>query len=194
MDMVSKPNLAGTLIEKIGDVYCDFYKRYVQSCGDYIDMIELPGDDYAGNKSLIISPGMFREFIKPVVKRVINTIHDIKSDVKIMLHSDGAIEKLIPDLIEMGVDVLHPLEPLEAVDQAAIKKKFSGQIVFLGGVNIKQSLSGSKEDVFKEVDRVIKAFVPGDGYIFAPSNHLQADIPPENVALLFKAAQDRSMN
>ena len=194
MDMVSQPNLAGALVERIGDVYCGFYERYMQSCGDYIDMVELPGDDYAGNKSLIISPAMFREFIKPVVKRVINTIHAIKPDIKIMLHSDGAIEKLIPDLIEMGVNVLHPLEPLEAVDQAAIKKKYSGQIVFLGGVNITQSLRGSKEDVLKEVDRVIKALAPGGGYIFAPSNHLQADIPPENVVLLFKAAQDRSMN
>lgn len=189
MDMVSQPNLAGALIERIGHIYCGFYERYVQSCGDYIDMIELPGDDYAGNKNLIISPGMFREFIKPVVKRVINSIHGIKPDIKIMLHSDGAIEKLIPDLIEIGVDVLHPLEPLEAVDQAANKQKYSGQIVFLGGVNITQSLRGSKDGVLKEVDRVIKALAPGNGYIFAPSNHLQADIPPENVALLFKAAQ-----
>lgn len=194
MDMVSQPNLAGALIERIGEVYCDFYESYMQSCGDYIDMIELPGDDYAGNKSLIISPGMFREFIKPVVKRVINAIHGAKPDIKIMLHSDGAIEKLIPDLIEIGVDVLHPLEPLVTVDQAAIKQKYSGQIVFLGGVNITQPLRGSKEGVLREVDRVIKALAPGNGYIFAPSNHLQADILPENVALLFNAAQDRTLN
>jgi len=192
MDMLSQPNLAGALIEKIGDVYCGLYENYMRSCGNYIDMIELPGDDYAGNKSLIISPGMFREFIKPVVKRVINAIRAVRPDIKIMLHSDGAIEKLIPDLIEMGVDVLHPLEPLEAVDQAAIKQKYCDQIVFLGGVNITQALRGSRDRVLEEVERVIKALALGGGYIFAPSNHLQQDIPPENVVLLFNAARDRS--
>jgi len=111
-----------------------------------------------------------------------------------MLHSDWAIEKLIPDLIVMGVDVLHPLEPLEAVDQSAIKQKYSRQIVLLGGVNITQLLRGSKDGVLNEVARVIKALAPGDGYIFAPSNHLQADIPSENIALLFKAAQGHNMN
>ena len=193
MDMVMKPNLAGALINKIADTYCGLYKSYLAACGDHIDMIELPGDDYAGNKNLIISPGMFREFIKPAVKRMIVTIRDHNPDIKVMLHSDGAIAPLIPDLIEIGVDVLHPLEPLEATDQAAIKRKYQGEIVFLGGVGITHALRGRPENVVAEVERVFKSLVPGGGYIFAPSNHLQADIPPENVALLFKTAIEHTI-
>jgi uroporphyrinogen decarboxylase len=190
IDMMERPELACALIEKISDTYCRLYSNYLKACGEYIDMIELPGDDYAGNKNLIISPGMFREFIKPVVKRMIDTIRSFNPGIKIMLHSDGAIAPLIPELIEIGVDVLHPLEPLAATDQAAIKREYQGKIVFLGGVGITHALGGSKEGVLNEVARVNKSLAPGGGYIFAPSNHLQADIPPENVALLFKAAQE----
>ena len=189
MDMVMRPLLAGSLIEKISDTYCDLYANYLAACGDHIDMIELPGDDYAGNKNLIISPGMFREFIKPAIERMVKTIRTYDPNIKIMLHSDGAIASLIPDLIEIGIDVLHPLEPLTATNQAEIKNEFRGQIVFLGGVGITHALRGRPEDVLNEVERVFESLVPGGGYIFAPSNHLQADIPPENVALLFKAAQ-----
>lgn len=193
MDMALRPILVDTLLTKIGEVYCGLYEQYMQVCGEYIDMIELPGDDYAGNKNLIISLKMFREFIKPVLKSIISTIRSQRSDIKIMMHSDGAITKLIPDLIELGVDVLHPLEPLEATDQAAVKQQYKGQIVFLGGVNITHALQGSKNGVISEVERVLHDLVPGGGYIFAPSNHLQANIPPENVALLFKTAQSHSL-
>ena len=189
MDMALRPILAYTLLNKIGEVYCGLYERYLQVCGESIDMIELPGDDYAGNKNLIVSLKMFREFVKPVLKSIISTIRSHRSDIKIMMHSDGAIAKLIPDLIELGVDVLHPLEPLEATDQAVVKQQFKGQIVFLGGVNITHALQGPKNEVITEVERVLNDLAPGSGDIFAPSNHLQADIPPENVALLFESAR-----
>lgn len=189
MDMMVRPDMATALLEKIGDVYCGFYTQYLAACGAYIDMIELPGDDYAGNKNLILSPVMFRKFIKPIVDRMVKTIRSYKEDIKIMLHSDGAIAKLIPDLIDIGIDVLHPLEPLPATNQAAIKQEFQDKLVFLGGVNITHALQRTKKEVVSEVNRVVDQLASGGGFIFAPSNHLQSDIPPENVALLFKTVQ-----
>jgi len=192
MDMVLRPDQATALLNKIGDVYCGLYAYYMKACGEYIDMVELPGDDYAGNQNLIISPAMFRQFIKPIITRLVETIRTYREDIKIMLHSDGAITKIIPDLIDTGIDVLHPLEPLLVTDQTAVKKEYENKLVFLGGVNITQALQGNKEEVIAEVHRVLEAFAPGSGFIFAPSNHLQADIPPENVSLLFKTAQTES--
>ena len=189
MDMVLRPDQATVLLNKIGDVYCGLYTHYMKACGEYIDMVELPGDDYAGNQNLIISPALFRQFIKPVITRIVETIRTYRDDIKIMLHSDGAITKIIPDLIDTGIDVLHPLEPLQVIDQAAVKKEYEKKLVFLGGVNITHALQGNKEEVIAEAHRVLNAFTPGSGFIFAPSNHLQADIPPENVSLLFETAQ-----
>ena len=86
------------------------YRLMMQTSGTYFDMIELPGDDYAGNENLLISPRMFRKFIKPCLGRLISIIRGNKPNIKIMLHSDGAITKLIPEMITLGIDVIHPLE------------------------------------------------------------------------------------
>lgn len=107
-----------------------------------------------------------------------------------MLHSDGAITKLIPDIIDLGVDVLHPLEPLPATDIPAIKASFGERVTFLGGIDISRAMRGSTADVVAEVQHRIQQLGPGGGYILAPSNHLQADVPPENVVTLFQAARE----
>jgi uroporphyrinogen decarboxylase len=132
---------------------------------------------------------MFRQFIKPCLKRLVTTIKEYRTDIKVMLHSDGMIEKLIPDFIELGIDVLHPLEPVTAQDQAKIKQEYGNQLTFLGSIDISHALPGSREDVIAEVKKRISILAPGGGFILAPSNHLQADIPPENVITMFEAAR-----
>ena len=189
LDMVMDPDFAFALLNRISDTLCGLLDEYLLACGEYIDMIELPGDDYAGNKNLIISPAMFRKFIKPVIVRMVGRIKTFRPEIKVMLHSDGAILKLIPDLIDAGIDVVHPLEPLPATDQAQVKKAFSGQLAFLGGIDIGDSLTGSSEGVIAETQRCVQALAPGGGFILAPSNHIQADVPPENVKCLFDSAR-----
>ena len=189
MDMVMNPDLASALLKKIGDIYCGLYENYLIACGDFIDMIELPGDDYAGNNNLILSPEMFRKFIKPIIKQMVDRIKSYNEDIKIMLHSDGAITKLIPELIDIGIDVLHPLEPLPATNQSEIKKNYSNRLVFLGGIDISKAMPGSEQDVILETKRCINQLARGGGYILAPSNHLQSDISVENVVLLFNTAR-----
>jgi len=80
------------------------------------------------------------------------------------------------------------LEPLPATDVAAVKREYGHQLSFLGGIDIKQAMTGSEEDVVAEVQRRIGLLAEGGGYILAPSNHLQADVPAENVIALFRAA------
>ncbi len=189
VDLVAETNFAKALLERIGDSLCGFLDQYLLACGSNIDMIELPGDDYGGNENLIISPKMFREFIQPIIKRMVERVKAFRDDIKVMLHSDGAISKLIPDLIACGIDVIHPLEPLQATNQSAVKTAYEGSIAFLGGIDISHAMPGTIDDVKKEVIRCIQQLAPGGGFVLAPSNHLQADIPPENVVALFNYAQ-----
>lgn len=189
IDLSLDPAFAMALLEKIGDTLCGFMENYLNACGKYIHMIELPGDDYAGNENLMISPVMFRKFIQPVLKKMVHCIKSFRPEIKVMLHSDGAITKLLPDLINCGVDVLHPLEPLPATDQTYIKKLYGNKITFLGGIDIAHAMTGSTNDVRNEVRRCIQQLAPGGGFILAPSNHLQADVPPENIVHLYKYAR-----
>jgi uroporphyrinogen decarboxylase len=190
LDLALNPDLAQALLDRVTTTMEGLMKLAMQAGGKYFDMVELPGDDYAGNTNLLISPAMFRKFIKPCLERLIKVIKEHNPNCKVMLHSDGAIAKLIPDIIALGVDVIHPLEPLPAMDLAAIKEQFGKQVTFLGGIDISHAMPGRRDDVINETKLRISQLAPGGGYILAPSNHLQADVQPENVVTLFETAHE----
>jgi uroporphyrinogen decarboxylase len=189
MDMAVNPKFAECLLERVTQVLAGLLQSYLQAAGPYLDMMELPGDDYAGNSNLVISPSMFRRFIRPSMERLVGIVKTFRPDLKVMLHSDGAIRPLLPDLIEMGIDVVHPLEPLPVMDLAAIKQQYGRRLAFLGGIDIVRAMTGTAEDVIVEVKKRIAELGKGGGYILAPSNHLQQDVPAENVIRLFEAAR-----
>jgi uroporphyrinogen decarboxylase len=189
LDMALDKPFAKTLIERVTNNMDELLSAYLQACGEYVDMIELPGDDYASNVNLIISPKMFREFVKPALVQLVTTIKTYREDIKVMLHSDGLIEKLLPDFVDIGIDVVHPMEPVPAMDQDRVKQEFGDKLAFLGTIDISHAMPGSQADVIEEVKARIKQFAQGGGYVLAPSNHLQADVPPENVVTLFDAAR-----
>ena len=187
-DLVRDPEFVQTLLEKVTTVLEKLIKQAMLAGGTYFDMIELPGDDYAGNTNIMISPVMFRKFIKPCLVRLVKVVKEHNPNTKVMLHSDGAITALLPDIIDLGVDVIHPLEPLPATDLAAVKEKFGKQVTFLGGIDISHAMPGSCDDAITETKHRISQLAPSGGYILAPSNHLQADVPAENVVTLFETA------
>ncbi|HLO13604.1 MAG TPA: uroporphyrinogen decarboxylase family protein [Anaerolineales bacterium] len=190
MDMALSPEFAHALLDRVATAIEGLLKLAMQAGGKYFDMIELPGDDYAGNTNTLISPVMFRKFIKPCLERLIKVIKEQNPAAKVMLHSDGAITKLLPDIISLGIDVIHPLEPLEATDIPAVKEMFGKQISFLGSIDISHAMPGTQEDVIAETKLRISQLASGGGYILAPSNHLQADVPAENVVTLFETARE----
>jgi uroporphyrinogen decarboxylase len=189
MDMALQPKFATALLDKVTAAMEGLLKLAMQTGGKYFDMVELPGDDYAGNLNLLISPAMFRKFIKPCLERLVKVVKEHNPNTKVMLHSDGAITKLLPDIVALGVDVIHPLEPLPSVDIPAIKEQFGSQLTFLGGIDISHAMPGTREDVIEEAKLRISQLAPGGGYVLAPSNHLQADVSPENVVTLFETAK-----
>ncbi len=190
MDMVKRPEFSQVLLEKITGAIDGLLRLAMQAGGKWFDMVELPGDDYAWNISTLISPAMFRKFIQPCLARLVHTVKEHNPHTRIMLHSDGAITQLLPDLISLGVDVIHPLEPVAVTDISAVKANFGDKVTFLGGIDISHAMPGSPEDVIAEAKHRIAQLAPGGGYILAPSNHLQADVPPENVVTLFEAAHE----
>ena len=190
MDMAINPEFAQALLDQITTAVETLMKLAMQAGGKYFDMIELPGDDYAGNTNLLISPAMFRKFIKPCIERLVKVIKEQNPNTKVMFHSDGAITKLLRDLISLGIDVIHPLEPLAATDIPALKEQFGRQVSFLGGIDISHAMPGTRQDVIAETRLRLAQLANGGGYILAPSNHLQADVPAENVVTLFETAHE----
>ena len=188
LDLSLNPEFALALLDKVTGAIEGLLHLAMQAGGKWFDLVELPGDDYAGNTNLLISPVMFRKFVKPCLARLVNTIKEYNPKVSIMLHSDGAITKLIPDLLELGVDVLHPLEPLPATDIPAVKANFGNESPFWAGLTFRTRCGAHKRMSSAKLNCRMAQLGPGGGYILAPSNHLQADVPAENVVTLFDTA------
>ncbi|TVQ40743.1 MAG: hypothetical protein EA384_01990 [Spirochaetaceae bacterium] len=193
VDMIAEPQIACRLIEKCTDVIVRAQEIYLERCGREIDFLEIPGDDYGGTSDLMISPASFDEMIKPALKRIVDSAKAFRSDLPVAFHSDGAITAIVASLVEIGVDILNPLEPLEAMDWLQIKKDFGDRLCFMGGVDLKKALPGSAEDVIADVERCVRTFARGGGYILTSANHMQADIPPANIQMMFDAARTRGV-
>jgi len=185
MDLILEPELAELLINRVTDVLVRLTDIYLDTAGKDIDLMEIPGDDYGGTDNLLFSPEVFNRMLKPALKRIIDPIKQFRKDLFVAFHSDGAIMKLLNEFCELGIDLLHPLEPLPANDMQEIKAAFGDRLSFMGAIDIKEAMPGSREDVEAEVKKRIHILAPGGGYILAPANHLQTDVPPENIVALY---------
>jgi len=144
-------------------------------------------DDYGHQHSLLMSPHHWREFIKPRLRELFARI---KSEgLFTFLHSCGNVSEIIPDLIEVGLDVLHPIQP-EAMDIASLKAEYGDQLAFYGGISTQRTLPrGTPREVEEEVRRTVRLMAKGEGYILAPGITLQHDVPLKNILAFIKAAQ-----
>ena len=190
IDMGENPEFVLALVERVTDIQVAFLKNYLSAGGRYFDMVELPGDDYATSAGMAFSPRMFRQYFKPSLRRLVETVKNYRPDLKVMAHCDGALQPILPDLIEIGVDAVHPLEPLPKLDPGAEKKMYGDRLAFLGAIDIVQALPSTVENVVREVKTRLRQLAPGGGYILAPANHVQADVPVENLVALYQAARD----
>lgn len=154
-----------------------------------VDVIWL-GDDFGTQESLIISPATWREFFKSRYASLISAFKKIKPGVKIAYHSDGNIESLLPEYIEIGVDIFNAVQP-KAVDPARLKKKFGHTLSYWGTVDIQEILPyGTPEDVRNEVKLRIQSVGPGGGLILGGSHNVQPDVPLENMLAFYQATKE----
>lgn len=190
-DFALNPDITHVLLDKISELINEMYRQYMKVVGRYIDVVVIT-DDQGTQKSLMVSPKMFREFIKPRLRSQIQTIK-ANADVKVLMHCDGAILPIVEDLIEIGVDILNPIQTVVEgfEDTAALKERFGDQICFHGGMDVQQVLpNASVSEVRQEVARRIYELGRGGGYILAPCHNINVDIPLENVIAMFDAAQE----
>ena len=186
MDMLTNPDLAKYLLDKVFNFYYEYYRRMFEEAGDLIDVFAL-ADDLGMQNSLLISPEMIDEYVSPRLKKMADLAHNY--NIKLLLHTCGNIEPLIPLFIELGVDILDPVQP-ECMDPVEIKRKYGKDICLRGGVSVQNIISrGTVEEVIAETKRIIEALKVGGGYIFAPGHPvLQDDIPVENIIAMYETA------
>jgi uroporphyrinogen decarboxylase len=190
MDMAIDPDFALRLADKIGDTVIAFYDVLLSVVGPYVDIVETQ-DDLAHQQALFMSPSFFRKIIKPAKQRLNQLIQDKAPQAKIYHHSCGAVEPLIDDLIEIGVGILNPIQPLATgMKPALIKQKYGDKLSFLGAIDLQHALSGPPEWVNREVRQRIFDMAEGGGFILAPSNVIQSDVSTENVLLLYQKAKE----
>jgi uroporphyrinogen decarboxylase len=191
IDFALNPESAHAFLDRISSIINEMYRQYLEVVGPYVQVVVIT-DDQGTQNSLMISPKMFREFIKPRLRSLIDIIK-ATANVKVLMHCDGAILKIIPDLIEIGVDILNPIQTVVKGfdDTRALKEQFGDQICFHGGIDIQQVLpNASLEEVRQEVARRINDLGRSGGYIIAPCHNINVDIPVENVIAMFDAARE----
>jgi uroporphyrinogen decarboxylase len=190
MDMATNPEFAEELLDRITDFFEAFYEEVLNAAGEFIDIV-LFGDDYGMQSGLIISPQLWRMMIKPRLRRLIQKIKGL-ANVRYQHHSCGAIAPILPDLVEIGVDILNPLQPsAKGMDLAQIKLTYGDALVMHGAIDQQSTLPhGTPLQVQQEVETRLRDLAPGGGYIAAVSPNIQADVPPENILALYRNLQD----
>ncbi|MBN1436811.1 MAG: ribulose-phosphate 3-epimerase [Sedimentisphaerales bacterium] len=188
MDLALRPDFACALMDHILEYLLAKAELILQAGEGRFAFFEY-NDDVASQRAMLISAEMWRELVKPRMGRMCDLIHSYGSKVK--YHSCGSVYAIIPDLIDMGVDILNPVQPLAAnMDPFALKAEFGDQLCLHGGIDIQELLpNASPDEVRKHVRRAIKELGKDGGYIIAGSHTLQADIPVENIIALVEEAK-----
>ena len=191
MNMVANPDLVARLIEKVTDFFLEANDAYLSACAQWHDIYYF-GSDFGTQLSMFISPDMYRRFYKPHMKRIADQAKSF--DLKVMFHTCGAVSEIIDDLIDIGIDILDPVQVSAAnMKPELLGEKFKGRIAFHGGINNQTTLTfGSPDEVRQEVIQTIEAFGPL-AYIVSPDQDMIGDIPLENIEALFKTVRDYTL-
>lgn len=180
MDLHLDQEFAHKLIGKVTDVLIELYRYYLSPMGEHLGWVEFSSDHGMQDRSLV-SKELYRKFFKKPYARLFAEVRKAAPNAKIWMHSCGSVRELIPDFIEMGVDILNALQPRAAgMDSFELKREFGSELIFHGGLDIQGGITGGLESAVDEAKRRIDAFAPGGGYVFAPSNHYMDDVPMDN--------------
>lgn len=192
MMMITNERASCALFDKLLELKLDYWRTALVEVGELVDIVTY-ADDYGTQNSQIISPDMFRRLIKPRVKTLFEALAKYAPHAKRFFHSDGNVRPLIPDFLEMGVDILNPIHiRAKDMDPVGLKRDFGSDLAFWGGGVDTQGIlpTGTPQEVKDDVRRNIEALAPGGGYIFNTIHNIQADVPPENIIAMWEALQE----
>lgn len=187
----SEPAYVEALYAELTGAWLENLHAFRDAVGDCVQILQIC-DDFGTQHAPFLSVKMFRERLLPAYRRGLDWVH-AHTPWKVLLHSDGAIFPLLPSIIEMGVDILNPVQTSAAgMEPARLKSEFGERLAFWGGSCDGQSTlaCGTPAEVAAETERNLAALAPGSGFICAPIHNIQANVPPENVIALFERALD----
>jgi uroporphyrinogen decarboxylase len=184
--MVAEPLLFEAVLDRVFEITFDYCRRFLDACGPALDILCL-GDDFATQRGLMISPDQWRRFLKPRFAELFAL--GKRAGKPVWFHSCGDITSVLPDLLDLGVEVwetvqLHtlPLSPQE------LKREFGRHLTFFGGINTQRLPFVTPDEVKEEVRRCVRVLGEGGGYICGPDHHIKPDVPAANTVALFDAA------
>jgi uroporphyrinogen decarboxylase len=186
-DLLLVPEFAEGMLARVVDVWTAIADRALREAGPFVDVV-MYGDDVGTQGACLVSPDLYRRLIKPAHRRMADAVK--RHDKPILYHSCGSVYRLLPDLIDVGIDVLNPVQVTAAdMDPARLKREFGRDLAFWGGINTQQVLPrGTPAEVREDVRRRIEDLAPGGGYVLAAVHNIQPEVPPENVVAMYDAA------
>jgi len=191
-DLLADEELAMTLMDTIAELHMEEFDRYIAALGPYLDVVTL-GDDLGTQQGPQVDLETWRRVVKPSMKKLYTFMKSRMGDAKLFLHSCGSVYTFIPDLIEIGVDILNPVQVSAAnMNSKKLKAEFGNDIVFWGGGCDTQTVLnlGTPQQVRDEVKRRIEDLAPGGGFVFTQVHNIQPDVPPENMVAMWQAARE----
>jgi len=191
LNLAMAPDFARALLKKNTELCLTLLGHFLDECGEYIDMIKI-GDDLGTQERLLISPRMYRLMLKPLHAQIIEFIKK-RTKAKIFFHSDGDVFDLIEDFIEIGVDILNPIQTSagKMADLEALKASYQGRIVFCGAIDTQRILPfGTPEEVRQEVRRIINILGQGGEYMVASVHTIMNEVPPQNILAMVDAVEE----
>lgn len=191
IDTITDQKTAEALLDKLLEISVGFYEFYLNEIGNYIDIVPI-GDDLGSQNGPLMNPVLYRKLIKPRQKELISVIKS-KTKAKVFFHICGDATPFLDDLIEVGVDIINPVQVTAAnMDTSVLKKRWGEQIVFWGGGCDTQRILpfGTREEVREEVKHRIQDLAPGGGFVFTQVHDIQANTPPENIVAMLEAVRE----
>jgi uroporphyrinogen decarboxylase len=188
-DLLVYPAFAEALMERIVDVWIQIAAKALDEACDYVDLVMF-GDDVGIQGSPMVRPELYRCMIKPQHRRMVGAVKQYNKPV--MMHSCGSVYRLIPDLIDVGIDALNPIQVSAAqMDTKRLKQEFGRDLTFWGGIDTHQVLPrGTPKDVRDEVKHRIEDLGSGGGFVLCAVHNIQPEVPPENVVAMYDAARE----
>lgn len=191
-DIMIDEDVAVALLDRILQIKLDYWATALGELGDLVDVV-LEADDYGTQDSQLVPPAKFREVFKPRLRALFAAIKASAPHVKLLFHSCGNVREIIPDFIEIGVDILNPVHiSATGMEPEGLKRDFGDALCFWGGGVDTQGVlpNGTPQQVREDVRRNVSALMPGGGYVFNTVHNTQADVPAANIVAMVEALHE----
>lgn len=188
IDLITEAPYMNALLDRVMEINVETGKYLI---GMGVDIL-WAGDDFGTQHGMIMDPELWRKVFKPRIKWMFEEFRKVNPGIKLAWHSCGSIPEIIPDFIEIGLDILNPIQPrARGMDPETFKKEFGKDLVLFGGIDLQKLLPyNSPENIKLEVKKICNILGKGGGYIMAPAHNIQPDTPVENVLALFEAVKE----